>query len=137
MQKQAPTLSLLFEFGRLVRSRMRVPSFPTLPQLETLHFIAESGAEPSMRQLALYLKVKAPTATALVDDLVRAGLISRSGTRDRRVVSLSLTQKGRRMLKENTTRRARIIAGILSPLSARDRSEFDRLLRIVVSADAR
>jgi DNA-binding MarR family transcriptional regulator len=136
MAKQASdsTFSLMFEFGRLIRSRMSAHPSPSLPQLEALHFIAPERR--AMRSLAAHLKVKAPSATALVAELARAGLITRTpGAHDRREVMLALTAKGTRVLRISVARRAKIIHDILLPLPARDRKAFDRILRTIICSN--
>ncbi len=126
----------MFEFGRLIRCRMQSYASPTLPQLETLQFVAEHSDRPTMRELAAYLKVKAPTATALVDELAKAKLIERlSGKTDRREVSLGLTAAGKTRLKEHLARKSKVLSEVLTPLSVRDRKEFNRLLEVIVSSN--
>ena len=107
----------MFEFGRLIRSRMSAHPSPSLPQL------------------AAHLKVKAPSATALVAELARAGLITRSTGADRREVMLVLTAKGTKVLRTSVARRAKIIHDILLPLPARDRKAFDRILRTIICSN--
>ena len=127
------TFSLMFEFGRVIRARMsRYPS-PSLPQLEALHHVNEHPRE-SMRALAAHLKIKAPSATALVDELVRARLIRRERSRDdRRAITLALTPQGSRVLRQSIERRKNVIGDVLSPLPERDRAEFNRILEVIVS----
>jgi DNA-binding MarR family transcriptional regulator len=128
------TFSLMFEFGRLIRSRMNAHPSPTLPQLEALHFIAPECR--TMNALAAHLKVKAPSASALATELVRAGLITRSASaHDRREVTLALTRKGAAALRISIARRKKIIGEVLTPLSTRDRDAFNRILQTVVTAN--
>lgn len=128
------TFGLMFEFGRLIRSRM-APAPCSLPQLEALHFVADHERRPTMRELATHLKVKAPTATALVDELVRTGYLERAPeAADRRRVTLGLTAAGRRMFKDSVERRVRVIESVLEPLSHKDREAFNRVLHIIVSS---
>ena len=133
------TFSLMSEFGRLMKSRMRqpdAPDCPSMPQVEVLQFVSERKS-PTMRDLALYLKVKAPSATSLAGELVRAKLLSRvSGTADRRQVRLAITPKGAASLAKATARRKKVIGSLLSPLGERDRAEFNRILQTILSNNA-
>ena len=73
-------------------------------RFETLRFIAEAG-NPTMQDVAQYLRVKAPSATSLIGHLAKAGLIERKGERnDKRIVRISLTARGRREVKNYTVR---------------------------------
>lgn len=134
-QKDNTTFALMFEFKRLIRARMRDQVCPSLPQLEVLHFVSENAA-PTMRELAAHLKIAAPSATALADELVRAKLIARTQSpEDRRRVTLELTAQGKRELRSSIARREKIINQVLAPLSSRDRDEFNRLLQVLVSTN--
>lgn len=135
MKQKDATFALMFEFKRLILSRMRNYPCPSLPQLEVLHFVAENST-PTMRELAAHLKITAPSATALADELVRAKLIARTkSAEDRRRVTLSLTAQGKRELRASMARREKIINQVLSPLSSKDRDEFNRLLQVIVSTN--
>ena len=125
----------MFELGRLIRSRMHAYPTPSMPQLEALHFVHGRGPA-TMRELAAHLKIKAPSATALVGELCRAGMLSRStGTADRRSVMLRLTARGARQLRLSIARRQKVIAELLSPLPPGERARFNRILETVVSAN--
>lgn len=127
----------MFEFGRLVRCRAKQDHTQTLtlPQLEALWFISESG-EPLMREVANYLKVKAPSATALIEELAKSGQLTRTANpHDRREVRVRLTQKGKKTLETLVARKSRVIEDILSVISRKERDEFIKLVRLIVSAN--
>ena len=72
----------------------------TLPQLWALEHLLDGGP-CTMRVLADELCLRGSTATGLVDQLERRGLVARHRNRaDRRVVLVALTAKGRRCLEE-------------------------------------
>ena len=127
------------EFGRLMKSRMRegnVSDCPSLPQVEVLQFVSEQG-NPTMRDLAMYLKVKAPSATSLVDELVQTQLLLReSDAADRRQVRLALTRKGMTSLATAVAQRKKVITSLLSPLETGDREQFNRLLQKILTYNA-
>ncbi|HEX8052016.1 MAG TPA: MarR family transcriptional regulator, partial [Thermoleophilaceae bacterium] len=67
------------------------------------HLVAPlDGAAPlACGELALAAGVAAPTASRMLDALVRDGIVTREGsTADRRVVSVALTAKGRRLVRD-------------------------------------
>jgi DNA-binding MarR family transcriptional regulator len=99
----------------------------TIPQLRAVFLLTES--EPvSMSPLAQDLGITLSACTHLVDNLVRAGFVSRSDDQyDRRVVRCSLTEKGQALAER------------LRQASPFERAEFlDRLtaeeLRAIVQA---
>lgn len=127
----------MFEFGRLIRRKAAAKENAvvlTPPQLEALHVIS-CAQEPLMRDVAKALYVKAPSATALIDELVARGLlIRRANPEDRREVRLRLTKEGRRVLGSLIVRKEKVIAEILGVLSAKDRAQFMRIIAIIVNA---
>ena len=107
----------------LRRATRRALPYEPLPrnQLDLLHLAAERpgiGVAAAAAALAL-----APnTVSTLVNQLCRAGLLSRrSGVEDRRVAHLTLTAAGRRLATWRD-RRAEVLAASLADLSADDRN---------------
>jgi DNA-binding MarR family transcriptional regulator len=87
-----------------------------------------------MRDLAAYLRISAPSATGIVEELAAERYIVRKpDAKDRRIVRLSLSGKGRELLARTTRIRTKALKGLTKPLSAPDRKEFIRLLSKIVS----
>ena len=88
----------------------------TIAQYRALVVLASRGPQ-RLVDLAEALAVAPSTAGRMCDRLVRKGLIRRHRTRaDRRVVQVSVTPAGRRVVDEATTRRRALIAEILAKL---------------------
>lgn len=117
-------LSLMFATRRLVRERILARGGAADPsawlRLETLRFIDESDS-PSMRELASYLRITAPSATSLVGTLLKAGLVARAYGKDRRIVRVRLTPKGKRELARTREQSARALKEVFSKLSKKER----------------
>ena len=84
----------------------------TLPQMWALEYLLDGG-HCTMCALAAELRLQGSTATGLVDQLARRGLVLRRRSReDRRVVRVALTAKGRRSLEHmRGQRRTSLIQG--------------------------
>jgi DNA-binding MarR family transcriptional regulator len=94
----------------------------TFAQMRVL-WVLDFKKSACLHELAGLLGVSNPTATELVDRLVRFGHVRRvQCTHDRRQVELTLTPKGRRLLAEFARRR---------------RERFEKLFRVVAPADVR
>ena len=124
---------LMFEMGRLLKHQMSVdgygPSFYL--HLETLRYLAESR-DSDMRDLARYLRISAPSATGLIDALVKQKLVVRKpDPGDRRRVLISVSQKGRATITRAAKHREAAFARVTAPLSARDREELIRILSVI------
>jgi DNA-binding MarR family transcriptional regulator len=126
--------SLMFEMGRMLKHQVAVDGVgpSTYLHLETLRYIQEKG-QPDMQAVAEYLRIKSPSATRLINALVSDGLLKRvPDAADRRRILLALTPSGMRLLDTTTRKRAEAFARVIEPLSAGDRKEFARLLRIII-----
>jgi DNA-binding MarR family transcriptional regulator len=87
------------------------------------------GGPVTISALAEAEQVSAPTITRIVDALERDGLAARCmSSRDRRVVEVSATEKGRELMERGRGLRVRRLARELEALSA---PEMDVLSRAV------
>lgn len=98
----------------------------TMAQVRALFTIFRDGPLP-VSGVAHHLSVGLPTASHLVDCLVRAGLVARqTGTEDRRVVHCSATPKGADLVDRVAGAKSERMRALLSRL---DEPTLDGLLR--------
>ncbi len=93
---------LFFETRQIIRQKLPADgqSDPNAwMRLQTMRYIDVSG-EPTMQDVAAYLRIKAPSATSVVAHLVDQGLVERKHGTDRREVKLSVTSRGKKVLRE-------------------------------------
>ncbi|MCI4338957.1 MAG: MarR family transcriptional regulator [Thermoplasmata archaeon] len=101
----------------------------TMGQFWAMHLVS-SLQSASLTTVARYLSVSAPTVCAKVDDLERAGLLTRQrSVRDRRAVVLTLTPKGRRVEARLWGRIGRMMADAAAELPAEDVTTAVRVFR--------
>ena len=91
-------ISLFFTTSRLIYKESTKdkdrPDFFSFLQLEVLGYIKENK-KLSMKKVASFLSVTPPSATSLINRLVKTGVLMRFfDEKDRRTVLLSLTPKG-------------------------------------------
>lgn len=116
-------IALLAESHRLMRERFRrdksrIDPF-TMIRLDVLRLIA--AERPTMKDIAEYLHVTAPSATSMIGGLVRQGYARRAKREsDRRIVRLEVTAKGREALRENMKRMLSDAKKLLSEFSEKD-----------------
>ncbi len=123
-------LGLMFEVGRVVRSAGQDSRTALIPLscLETMKFIGESK-DPSMQDIARYLRVTAPSATGLIESLAKKGYITRAGdARDRRKVRLAVSRKGKTLLAGALKDRTRAMRAILKVLTLGEQAAFAKIL---------
>ena len=97
--------------------------------LVTIQYLGGS-AKPS--EVARWLQRSPNSISMLADRMVRAGLIKRTRDRiDRRVVRLTISDRGKDALKPATRAGWDFIQEILSPLSLEDRRTLINLLKMI------
>ncbi len=126
--KDDSTFVRMFALGKLIRSRAELGGSLPLGQLETLRFVVEAKS-PTMQEVAEYHRITAPSATALIAELVAPGYLTREHDQsDRRIVRLAPTALGKKILRTNMERRRKIIDELLAGLSPNERAQFNTLL---------
>jgi DNA-binding MarR family transcriptional regulator len=124
-------------FGAVRRARGRAATAPgglTLSQFQLLDAL-DRGAARTAGELAVAAPVTPPTASRMLDLLEREGIIERSRDEaDRRVVSISLTEEGRRRVKLRRSKIAKRRKMVFEALSAEERRRGAELLRRLAEA---
>ncbi|UPO75860.1 MarR family transcriptional regulator [Arthrobacter sp. Helios] len=115
-------------------SRRRLPGWDlTASQSSTMTTLVDRGPL-RMGELAALEGVQLPSATSVVNGLVKLELVERrADPGDRRAVVIDLTEKGRKQVQELVTRRNQAFALLLERLPEADR----RLLEGAVPAIGR
>jgi MarR family 2-MHQ and catechol resistance regulon transcriptional repressor len=124
-------VSLIFSASRNLKQKLDLsnPLFQMpLAHTETLRLIHEKK-QVAMKQVAGFLAITPPSATALVNHLVGAGYVARnSDKQDRRSVHLKLTKKGEGVMRQSQTEHCRIFTGLLKKLSLKEQLELLNIL---------
>lgn len=122
---------IIFELSRSMKEEMTFDSDTlqlTVLQFQTLIFIKKNKAT-LMGNIADKFKISLPTATVLTDKLATVNLIKRDRSEiDRRIVNVSLTEKGESLLKEAMKQRHKKISKMLSYLRSEDKKQLLRIL---------
>ena len=88
----------------------------------------------SLEELRVPLGLSQPGTTRLIDRLVQAGWVERSGTGGRRGVQLRLTPAGSKVVERIFAARRAALAELLAPLGADDRKRFEAMLERLLAA---
>lgn len=130
-------VSRFFAVRSLIRTRVAGGAradASTWLRLEVLKFIGGHDA-PRIKDVAEYLSVTAPSATALVRNLLRDKLVARkTDPQDRRTARLALTKKGRRFLASAAAHGAARLEGFFDALSERELERFISYLERIIDA---
>lgn len=97
-------------------------------QIEALRFVRDEK-DVLMKDLAKYLFIAPPSATSIVDDLVKGKFVVRSEDKDdRRNISVSLTPKGKRALEDCLRKKMEKVVRKIDLLSSGEKKTFLSLL---------
>ena len=109
------TVPMVMRFIRAEMRRNRTSAL-SVPQLRALAFLDHHPGS-CLSHVADHLGVTTPTASVIVDRLVRRGLLRRSeDPQERRRVVLALTARGRRQLEQARKATRKWIADVLASL---------------------
>lgn len=88
----------------------------------------------TMKELAMMMHVTSPSATSFVDRLVKLGYVERiHDPGNRRLVRLSITEKGALMLKNKIAERRKMFGELLRVLPESDQRILSEILRKLLS----
>lgn len=125
-------ISLFFSTGRIIRERLKPPENidpSSMLRLFTLRYVVDHPAA-TMSEVSDFLGITPPSATSLIDGLVKARHIKRTeDAADRRVVRLTITVAGRRAMKEWREQIHARMRTVFSLLSEADQQELMRILQ--------
>ena len=101
----------------------------TMSQFHLLGALADRSPR-SVGELAELAGVAPPTATRMLDGLVRAGIVERrASSSDRRVVEIELTVEGKRIVRRKRSRIATKRRSLYDSLDPDEREQSAQLLR--------
>ena len=123
-----------FEIGRLLRTKMMVcaPDDMHMGQLHALVFIREQEGI-TMKELAKLLHVTSPSATSFITRLEKMGYVKRTHDKEnRKLVRVTLTPSGRKILESKMTEKRCIVEKILSGLTIQDQKSLLSLLQKMI-----
>jgi len=130
--KSAELALLIMNAGRLLHQKMHAcgtGNGMSMLRFKIMAFVGERGSV-SMKELACFLGITAPSATVLVDRMVKSGEFIRvSGLDDRRSVSVKLTATGKKDLQRNFKLLVEQMGLILSRLSPDDVNNLTAILK--------
>lgn len=109
--------------------RERAKALPTsrtfsVIQMQALYYVFKKDS-CLMRDIASYLAITPPSATTLVYNLMKRGLLQRQvDVEDRRVVRLRVTTAGKRLLKQRFTEFSKAMGKALSGLTLSEKKQL-------------
>jgi DNA-binding MarR family transcriptional regulator len=117
---------LFLEIGKKLRDMYKENPAISISHvsLHTLKFVAEKK-DPTMKEIADHLTITPPSVTAIIEPLVEARYLLRDLDKtDRRIIRLSITEKGTELLKKCLNQARKKLMSIFDKM---DETEIDNL----------
>ncbi|MBP1134395.1 DNA-binding MarR family transcriptional regulator [Arthrobacter sp. PvP023] len=122
-------LAKLHAAGSVVNNRA-LAEFDLKERSYSVLILANSGLEPTQREMADFLSLDPSQIVALVDELEKRGLVARApGKQDRRAKTVTATAKGGRLLEQAGEAARRAEAEVLDGLPSEESAQLKALLR--------
>ncbi len=128
-------VDIMFKVFRTMKDTMSFnskSSHLTMVQFEAL-ICLKKNKELQMKDFADHFSITMPTATSLIDKLIEAKYaVRKNDAKDRRIVRISITKQGEKLLHEAMSQRANKVNKLLGNLSSDDKNELLRILSSIV-----
>jgi DNA-binding MarR family transcriptional regulator len=134
--KKKPTLGdLLLILRRSIVESIRKEGYEhdlTFSQMEVFRFIGPTGKQ-TMKHIADYLKITPPSATEIIAEMEKKGLVKRiDNKKDRRVVFIVLSDVAKKLFVSLSKRKEVILKKMISKLNKKDQKSLERIIRILI-----
>ena len=104
----------------------------TIPQFWVLGHLYRHG-ESTMTSVAEMIGASKPAATGIIDRLIAQGFVQRRhDKKDRRIVGITITSKGKKIIGDIFRQRHRTMVNIFGAIPAADRIKYLQILEQVV-----
>lgn len=125
----------IFSFSRLMKEEMSYDSrflHLSMLQLQALFYInTHEGCQ--MSEIANNFKIELPSATSLINKLKSLSFVERkTDEKDRRLVRIFLTIKGKSMFEQAMKERSKKLSAILQHLSLQDKTALQEILQKLI-----
>lgn len=128
-------VELLFKTGQLIREHTKPSeklSLASFAQLHIMQFVAMADNKKpiNMSAIANHLNITPPSATSLVNNLVKNKDLKRiSDTKDRRIVRLELTRRGLKALARGRAQLIKRMEVVFSVLNQKEQNQMISILQ--------
>jgi len=105
----------------------------SISHLEIMHYIAER-TNPTMKEVAEYLRITPPSVTTIIDAMVESGLVKReTASSDRRSVRVTLTPKAVKLSKTLQKKKTALLTTLLKKLTPEQKLQLSEIIRAFVT----
>jgi len=126
---------LIFIFRKNILKSVKKEGFQhdlTFSQVEVLSFIGPTGKE-TMKSIAGHLGITPPSATEVVKEMEKKGLVKRvDDKKDRRIVFIILSPSAKKLSVSLCKQKEVMFKKMLSKLNKKDFESFERIIRILI-----
>ena len=129
-------ISLIFTTRRMLHEQKQSQKSKNCSSLHLITLGIVQNKSPLMKELADYLGITPPSATSLINKLVKDELVYRQADKiDRRIVRIVISKKGQLFLETHKKMMAEKMRSNLSRLSASEQQELEKILKKISAED--
>ena len=100
----------------------------TISQLEVIRYVVEKE-DPTMKDIALHLKLKPPSVTVIIEFLQANNFIKREFDKeDRRIVRIKATTKSKKLFASMKDKKLLALKNMFIKLEEKDKKELIRIM---------
>ena len=141
MKHSDDLIDLTFEVSRRMRKVMACADKDEKSmnwlQMHALSLISEHEGI-TMKEVAAFMKISAPSATSFVNRLVKMKWVERvTDVTNRKLVRLRMTDEGKKMLVEKIAQKKNMMRGIIDLLSSDDQEQMIRIYQNLLTSLSR
>lgn len=122
---------VLLDFRRMMTSMLikeAEGSGYSLTHFEVIKYIAEKG-EVTMKEIAVWLNITPPSASSLIDILVKKNLVARvPSKKDRRTINITLDKEAHKLLYLIHRKKIPVFKKMLTGLDKKDKEDLARII---------
>lgn len=134
-QETQQLISTIFSLKRIIFEQLKKAKLfapKNHIQFETILFIARNK-KCKMKDIAEFLCITPPSATSMINNLEKKGLINRNNEiHDRRTVTLSLTKKGNKYISDLHKKIKKQMEQIIAPLDKQDQTNLNNIYQKLI-----
>lgn len=127
-------INLIFTVRRIMHGQINEKKKCAVPFLHLIALRYVFEEKPSMKDVADFLSITPPSATSLIDTLIKLGLVERKeDENDRRVVKIVITQKGEDYFKKGAHSMAKEMRKALEKLTKEEQKDLAVILQKLIN----
>lgn len=128
-------ITLIFNIRQVLHEKMAEKSSCQISLLQLIALKYIQAKKPLMKDIAGYLSITPPSATSLINNLLKSKLITRvADKKDRRIVRIEITKQGSLFIKKHMSAMSNRMRKGLESLTLKEQEQMSKILTKLIEA---